>query len=339
VRIDFFANDGSPIGVIPQDIWGKGVGGAELALLTLTEELGLRGHEVWIYNNPREAVSGPVRFAHQREFYDDHHSDVFVLFRSPNPALLQADTGKKVFWSCDQQTVGNYTRDIFPHVDQVLTISEFHRKFLVDKWRAEPKKTVSLDLGIRITDYTRNVERVENRLIFCSVPDRGLEQLREAWRLIVDEIPDASLVITGDYTLWGVANPQCHRYRMMFAREHNVEYLGNIPRGQLIDQQLQAQILAFPCTYDELFCLAAAECQVAGAIPVTSTRGALETTNEWGVKLEGDPETSIWIGSFAKEIINILRSDSNSLRFTMRTEANHRFDIKRVVDHWEDLIL
>jgi glycosyltransferase involved in cell wall biosynthesis len=345
MRLDFFCNDGSPIGVIPKDVYGRGVGGAEIALLTLVEELGKRGHEVWVYNNPREPVKGQVKFARQQDFYDGHHSDVFVLFRSPNPALLEADTDRRVFWSCDQQTVGNYTKDIFPYVDLILTISPFHRKFHVNHWKAKPQNIIWLDLGVRTQDYDQKIERIPGRLIFCSVPDRGLAQLKEAWSLILDQVPGASLVITGDYTLWGTSNPLSHHYRMMFARESQVEYLGNIPRHELVKHQLEAQVLAFPCTYDELFCISAAECQVAGAFPVTSTKGALETTNDWGVKLEGDPRTRPWIESFVGEVVKILRSEQSEQsdlrmrRTNMRDQADARFNVETVVDAWEEWVL
>lgn len=339
MRIDFFCNDGSPLGVIPSDIYGRGVGGAELALLTLTEELGKRGHDVWIYNNPRTPVEGQVKFAHQKDFYDGHHSDVFVLFRSPNTALLRANTDRRVFWSCDQRTVGNYTKEIFPHVDLILTISDFHRRFHVEQGRAKPKKTIYCDLGIRIDEYDQEIERIPGRLIFCSVPDRGLVQLYEAWKLVSKAVPEASLVITGDYTLWGAPNPLSHRHRMMFAREPNVEYLGTIPRAHLVRHQLRAQILAFPCTYDELFCLAVAECQVAGAFPITSTRGALKTTNQWGTQIEGDPTTRPWIECFVEEVVKSLNGELEDQRRQMMGEARQRFNIETVVDEWERLVL
>lgn len=340
MRIDFICNDGSPIGVVPEDIYGKGVGGAELALLTLTEELERRGHDVWVYNNPRKPPDGSVKFATQQDFCDGHYADVLVVFRSPNPAVHQANAGRRVFWSCDQQTVGNFYKDIFPYVDLILTISPFHREYFIQNWKAEPTKTLSLDLGIRTKDYDDEVERIPDKLIFCSVPDRGLVQLQKAWRSILREVPGASLVITGDYTLWGAANPLSHNYRMIFAREPRVEYLGNIPRRELVRHQLQAQVLAFPCIYEELFCISVAECQVAGAFPVTSTKGALETTNEWGVKLDGDPETQPWIGAFVDEVVKILKTeDMSERRSTMMRESRQRFSIERAADDWEDLVL
>lgn len=339
MRLDFYCNDGSPMGVIPEDIHGRGVGGSEIALLTLTEELGKRGHEVWIYNNPRKSVEGPVKFARQEDFYDDHYSDVFVLFRSPNVALHRASTGRRVFWSHDQQTTGNYTKEIFPYVDLILTNSDFHRRFHIRNWKADPKKIINFDLGIRADEYDQEVERVPGRLIFCSVPDRGLAQLREAWRSILGAVPEASLVITGDYTLWGAPNPLSHSYRMMFAREPNVEYLGTIPRAELVLHQLRAQTLAYPCTYDELFCLSVAECEIAGAFPITSTRGALETTNQWGKQIEGDPETQPWIEQFVDEVVWSLRENLEDQRHRMMEEARQRFKVETAADNWEEFVL
>lgn len=339
MRIDFFCHDGSPMGVIPEDIHGKGVGGSEIALLTLAEELGKRGHEIWIYNNPRKPVEGPVKFARQEDFYDNHHSDVFVLFRSPNDALHHANTDRRIFWSHDQQTTGNYTKEIFPFVDLTLTNSSFHRKFHIDNWHAKPSEIISFDLGIRADEYDQKIERIPGRLIFCSVPERGLAQLREAWKPILERVPWASLVITGDYSLWGAPNPLSHSYRMMFAREPNVEYLGTIPRAELVKHQLRAQTLSYPCTYDELFCISVAECEVAGAFPVTSTKGALETTNQWGTQIEGDPETQPWIEVFVEKVIESLSEDWEDRRHQMMEESCQRFKVETAVDNWEEFVL
>ena len=37
LKIDLLCNDGSPIGVTPLNIYGRGVGGAELSMMTLME--------------------------------------------------------------------------------------------------------------------------------------------------------------------------------------------------------------------------------------------------------------------------------------------------------------
>jgi hypothetical protein len=63
--IHFLANDGSPLGVTYKSIWGQdgrlGVGGAELAMLTLCGGFEKRGYDVTLYNNPNEGGASPFK--------------------------------------------------------------------------------------------------------------------------------------------------------------------------------------------------------------------------------------------------------------------------------------
>jgi len=59
--IDIITNDGSPLEVTESSITGedgrKGVGGAELALLTMCRAWHEAGHDVTLYNNPKNGES------------------------------------------------------------------------------------------------------------------------------------------------------------------------------------------------------------------------------------------------------------------------------------------
>jgi len=54
MKIEILCNDGSPLGVTSKTVWGDnfriGLGGAELALITLCEAWHERGDEVILYN-------------------------------------------------------------------------------------------------------------------------------------------------------------------------------------------------------------------------------------------------------------------------------------------------
>lgn len=341
MRFDFQCNDGSPIGVIPSDIQGRGVGGAELALLSLTEALASLGHEVWIYNDPREPVRGPVHFATKESFYDGHASDVFVLFRSPNPALRKAHTRIKLFWSCDQYTIGDYRREIFPFVDWIVAISQYHRTHHIKRWGADPDRIGSIDLGVRLQEYEEGeVSRNPHQLIFCSVPDRGLDLLHEAWLEIKKQVPQATLTITGDYRLWGSKRAGTHQFKLKFGRQGSdgVSFLGRVPRARLVKEQRQSALHTYPCSYEELFCISVAECQVAGAIPITPPLGALGQTNQWGFQIEGDARTPPWKSAFVGRVIESLSTDLSEQRTLMMKEARKRFDWTKIANDWIRLI-
>jgi len=343
MKIDLICNDGSPIGVTPDLIYSRGVGGAELAMMCLMKTFAQRGHEVRVFNDPHSPSRkfDGVEYTHRSVFRSDEPRDLLIIFRSPNRLVTSRAKGSKlIWWSCDQYTVGDY-RILASMVDHVVCISPRHKDFFINHYKIDANKISVFDLGVNISDYDSLViERIPGRLIYCSVPDRGLQQLRECWPHIKAAAPNASLVITGDYTLWGAGSARNARFRLHWAGLPDVHFLGNIPRTELIKHQLQADIHAYPCIYDELFCISVAECQVAGALPITSTAGALRTTNELGILVPGDPKTGPWQQSFSHRISDLLTNERKFLekrRELMVFGAKKRFDWNMIAEKWEDL--
>jgi len=339
MKIDLIANDGSPLGVTPPDIYGKGVGGAEYALLSLMEALATRGHEVTVYNDPdTEGEYDNVEYRPRRLFRPRHPRDVLIVFRSPNPLLIDATAElRKVWWSTDQYTIGSF-KVLSTMVDYCVTISPFHTQYLLERYQMDPKLVGHIDLGVRLQDYVADAPKVKNRMIFCSVPDRGLSILHAAWPLIARDVPDASLTITSDYTLWGV-NENNAQHRLNWAGLPGVEFLGNVPREELVKYQMEAELLPYPCSYEELFCVSVAECQVAGAFPVTSTLGALPTTNEFGIQVSGDLQNPRALQeNFVDRIVGLLTHDRDYLEdriAAMKVSAKLRFDWDTIAQKWE----
>lgn len=342
LTVDLYCNDGSPIGVNPPDIYDWGVGGAELAMMTWAETMAKRGHDIRIYNDGGGAWDG-VEYLPRQSFKPNAVRDVFILYRSPAPHTRIVKAGVRLFWSCDQYTVGNYQRDVFPFVDKVICISPYHVNYHRQHYGVEDGKIGHIDLGVRLQDYDTKVERIPGRCIFCSIPDRGLATLRRLWPKIRERVPDASLVITSDYRLWGKQHPpNNHQHRMEWLHEKDVVFLGKIPRGQLVQEQLRASCQPYPMTpnpnaVEELFCISAAECQVSGAVPVTTAFGALETTNEWGVIIDGMPVGKIFDEAFVGAVIDALTLDE-ATRARNAAAARARFDWDRICGQWERLI-
>lgn len=341
MKIDLICNDGSPIGVTPPDIEGRGVGGAELAMVSLMRTFADRGHEATIYNDPRRHVEyDGVLYKNRSTFNPRQPRDVLIVFRSPNPLLIGAIASKlKVWWSTDQYTIGSF-RSLSELVDFCVTISPYHTAYHLANYGISKDKIGHIDLGVRLDDYDQNVAKIENRLIYCSIPDRGLAILHAAWPLIKREVPSASLTITSDYTLWGVSANDS-RHRLNWAGMDGVQYRGKVSRKELVKLQLQAEIMSYPCTYEELFCVSAAECQVAGAFPVTTMAGALPTTNEFGICVPGDLTNPMTLQSnFVDRIISLLRDERGYLeeaRKSMAVSAKLRFDWNLIAEKWEHL--
>lgn len=340
MKIDILCNDGSPLGVTSKtiygDTWQIGCGGAELALLTMCETWQSLGHEVTLYNNPREFGASPFEQRNIGNFDPNEKRDVIIIFRSPNPRGIVSNA-LKVWWSCDQYTVGNF-KQFATHVDKIVGISPFHVEYFRTTYGIDGVFTI--DLPVRIQEYNLSYSKIPNRLLFSSIPDRGLDVLRDMWGGIQKGVPDVSLVITSDYRLWGTPDAMNQRHRVRWIPyASDIHFLGAIPREKLVTQQLAADLLVYPCTYEELFCISCAEAMCAGAIPITSIIGALNTTND-GIVIKGHPDSLEFKKSFINEVTTLLenRTKLAKMQRQIRKGAMKRFDPLNIAKQWDEKI-
>lgn len=344
LKLDVLCNDGSPLGVSSKSIWGDGwivgVGGSEISLLTLCEEWTKRGDTVILYNNPREQHASPFEQRRIDQFDPNGKRDILINFRSPNPRTALVHNCLKVWFSTDQQSVGDY-RSFSSHVDKIVCISPRHARYFKERYDIED--TTVIDLPVRMGDYDKIrskevIEKVPNRIIFTSVPARGLDNLWRTYPLIQKEVPDVSLVITSDYRLWG-SGAGNEQFRVKWMPRTGVEFLGAIPRQQLLYEQLKSQITLYPCNYDELFCIAIAESQYAASYPITSGMGALATTN-MGKIIEVNPDDPRNDSLFAQATVDLLRTPKllTDLQQEVYLKAKERFSPEKILKEWDEHI-
>lgn len=336
MKIEVLATHGSPLKVTLKSIYGEdgrlGVGGAELALLTMCEAWAKAGHEVVLYNNPKNYSPQCFDQKPVNSYRPENLRDVLIIFRAPTQ-LIYGAVGHKVWWSTDQFTIGDYPL-FAKQVDKIVCISPYHQKYFQDHYGISD--TVSIDLPVRTWDYEPVIDKVKNRCIFTSVPDRGLATLQTMWARIKAQIPDISLVITSDYRLWGCEAPRNDKFRMSFLGMPDVIFLGAVPRRQLVQEQLKAEILTFPCSYEELYCYAVAEAEVAGAIPVTSGMGALPTTN-MGLLVSENPNFET---NFVNTVLDLLKNPAKKVELAskIRQQALERFSIDKILKIWDEKV-
>lgn len=342
MKIDILTRDGSPLGVTPDMIYGDdkriGVGGSEIALLTMCEYMAKEGHQVRLYNDPLDKSSEKYGFEQfpLYAYMPQEDRDVLLNFRSPNDKVL-CSKGKKVWWSCDQYTIGSFA-NFSKEVDRIITISPFHKDFFANRYGINDVYVT--DLPVRLDDYDMfpEISRINNRFIFNSVPDRGLQAFSRIWNIISRTLLDAHVIITSDYRLWGGSQSGTEKYRMewaSFPKSDSFEYLGGIGRCAMIKQQLMAEYCLYPCIYDELFCISAAENQVAGVKTVSTNKGALATTNMFATLAidATDPRNDV---TFANKIFEMIqkKEESDLLALEVQKKAKERFDPKNIVKKW-----
>lgn len=323
----------------PYTLEEEGLGGAETAITFLSRELVSRGHEVFIFNDLEQFADqsqpGPWYY-HRREVPNKGlDCDIFVAFRCPSEYITQAHARRKIFWSCDQQTTPPETwdRGLFPFVDTTVCISDYHAEFLAKQHGKPLSDFTVIGCPVQSWDYEPHPEKIVEQFIFCSVPHRGLSYMPMVMGEIRKQLSEATLIVTSDYRLWGAPEPRNEEFKPIFLRDSKTQFLGRVSRPDLIRYQLESMGQPYPCTYEEMFCIAVAECSAAGAVPVSTQIGAVPQTLGDPSRIVGPPD-----GDFAQRVAARMLEvygDADVMRRTI--EESWRYSLVTIANHWESL--
>lgn len=341
-KIHILCNDGSPLGVTEKTMRGEdgrlGVGGAELALLTMCGAWQYYGNDVTLYNDPKEIGASSFKQLPIADFNPQEDRDIVIIFRSPNEHFpMDSIKGKKIWWSCDTYTIGDF-RAHRGQVEKVVTISQYHSTYFNTMYGIND--AIHIDLPVRTWEYKEKIEKIPKRCIFTSIPDRGLMELHAAWARIQKEVPEASLVITSDWRLWvdWQTEEATKHFRLAYMMQPNVTYLGAVKRNELVRIQMEADVHLYPSIFEEMFCISVAESQVAGAFPITSQAGALQTTN-MGSSIYGNPQDPNWQDTFVQKAIELLTDPRLPHKQEwIREVAKRRFSIENIIRQWDEKV-
>ena len=286
----------------------RGVGGTEALVVVLAETLAARGIAVTVATRIADEERDRVRYvpisaARPRE------ADATVVVKQWSDAA--SDAGPvRLFLATDVHV---------PDAEMIARCIRWSTKSaaLSPYMRSRLRAAVSapemgvLSPPIALDDYSPSREDREPVLLYCSVPDRGLYYLKDLFPAIRRRVPNATLVITSDFTLWGRAAAK-DAFLRFFEQQAGVEYLGHVDRSRLVAEQRRARVLAYPCIFEEGFCIAAAECMAAGTVPVTTNAFALTTTvGDAGVLIAGRPRGWFYRRSFVRSVATLLTDDGH----------------------------
>jgi glycosyltransferase involved in cell wall biosynthesis len=309
----------------------SGVGGTEAMVVVLSEALAARGVNVTVATRiDREDCNGvrfqPVETARPR-------ADVTVLVKQWSEAAR--GTGPvRVFFATDVHVPD---RQMIARCLEWSTtsfaLSPFMRAKLQDVVPA-PAMGI-LPPPIALEDYASLADERPPVLLYCSVPDRGLYYLKDLFPAIRRRVADATLVITSDFSLWGRATAK-NAFLRFFEHQPGVEYLGHVDRPRLVAEQRRARVLAYPCTFEEGFCIAAAECMAAGAVPVTTNAFALTTTvGEAGMLIDGRPRSWFYRRRFVNAVTALLSDDGQWFQKSRACRARaHNYGSARIAERF-----
>ena len=204
-------------------------------------------------------------------------------------------------------------------MDSILCLSQWHRQNLRQKYPfVEDDKYTIIGNGIDPTrfDGFDGKETRENRVIYASSPDRGLEQVLEYWPEIRKRT-GAELHVFYDFNNFDLmgGDPDFKKKIREAATAEGVVWRGRIGQAALAREMMKAKAYFYPGPhpFNETFCISVVEAQAAGCIPVTRDNGALPETNKYGFVLPNDSKPKRWFAAL-QEALSAPESDRSKMR-------------------------
>jgi len=339
MRIAFLYDRGRPGSFVGKSHELADTGGSEGSMVNYAYALAELGHEVLIYipGGPQHTYRGVEwRNIRARERFKERF-DVAIALRFPQ-ALRGMAAPVKALYCCDPAvpSLPEYVKS--GDVQLVITISECQkRRFQELHYISEELYLVS-SAGLNWADYARlDVPKKRGRCIYCSVPERGLDELVSIWPLIRREVPWATLHVTGNISLWGLTPPPDQALLVdTVAHLPGVTYLGVLSRKDLIKEQLESQVLLLPGNpkSPEMCCMSAMECAAArNALVVTDLYALVERVVP-GLTGYIVPRGKRWQSSFADVAVSLMTSTELSTMQYRAQELERTHDYKVQAQQW-----
>lgn len=331
-----------------------GIGGSETYIIEMAKQMkNLTTKHVYIFCNTdtEEVIDGVIykKIIHYLPFLHQHIVDVCIISRYSEyiHVTLKHDV-KKVFLVVHDLTM---TGNIIPIDDRIAGI------FCMSKWHKLYFTTLFPTLNnVHIFPNGIHYEKKDitnkrkNSFIYSSFPNRGLVHLLRMFGGVRKLLEGATLDVFCDMSnewCWQVSHDEMEEINGLL--EKHKKYVTNhgfVKKEVLYQCMVTSEVMLYPCTFRETFCISILEAKMHGVICVTNDLAAL---NDWdNIMVDGDASTQEWQAKAIMKVVDVLgnnndkyiqdqinmvkRYDWNTLGKEMVNYINNKIDVVGEID-------
>lgn len=221
-------------------------------------------------------------------------------------------------------------------LDAIVAVSHFMAQQFLWLLRVPEQKLLVLPNGIDASLFQdlSGQERHPYRLVYTSVPERGLAHLlTDIFPAVRARVPQSELHVFSYRPL--------EPYRFMAGP--GVYLRGSLPKRQLARELMGSSLMAYPSNFEELGAIAVLEAMAAGVPVVTSDLGVLPELAEngnRGLVVPGIPGSPAFARDFADAVVHLLqnRDRLEQMRAAARRYALETRSWDAIVRLWEQAL-
>jgi len=309
----------------------KGLGGTESAIVYISKQLAKLGHEVTVFCNcPRPNYYDNVLYQSRNDFLnyvENNITDILIVVREH---FIWSELKAKViiFWTEDDANQNHpleFAEKSFRGklIDKVFVVSNYQKSTFMSYLNIPEDKFYVTRNGINPEFFEGEEEERKLKLIYTSVPHKGLEILIKVFPKIKEQIPELELDVYGSDTIYSRTEDENlkdngHIYEL--AKEvKGINILAPISQPELAKILKTVSLFAYPNKFAETSCITALESQTAGTPIITSHLGALPETvspNITGICIKGNPYTEEYQKEFIDTVLRLLKDKDEWSKFS-----------------------
>ena len=205
-------------------------------------------------------------------------------------------------------------------INGCICLTEWHRDLFRERYPGLKNKITLINNGLDLKSFS-NVDsnnilknnKIKNKFIYSSRPDRGLNVLLNLWPQIIEKIPNATLVVSCYGTF--PSNAEEEKSKKIIDSNDSIKFLGKLNVEQLYNEMSTAEFWLYPTHWPETSCITALEMLMSEVIclyyPVA---GLINTMDKYGIQIKP--------GSEIDAIVSLTIDNKNEIRQNGREYAS-----------------
>ena len=318
-----------------------GLGGTEIAIIKLAEEMVKFGHEIIVSGEVKNSglIRG-VEWINTESLHSKHFNKIDIIIGASYIHFLkefEEYDATKIFWAHNTDyhpwwrggELQN-TEDLIKQVDHTICLTKWHAEQWSNKYNIPIDNISVMGNGIDLSTFIGDPIKTKGKFIWSSAADRGLKELLENWHAIKQVLPHASLDVYSPK--YAQALPE----NFNISGLKDIRFMGSADQQTLHDAMLRAEYWCYITDYEETYCITALEMQYAKVLPIVTNVAALSETVNSGIKL--DKSETNWkqaieiIGELGIELKD--KSTQSSFKWAKCQTWNQRsYDLKNILSN------
>jgi glycosyltransferase involved in cell wall biosynthesis len=163
--------------------------------------------------------------------------------------------------------------------------TEWHKNLFLSTYPKLQDKIYTINNGIHIEFFHSKNKKINNRFIYTSCTERGLDRLLELWPSITKNIEDAELFISS-YNYFP-SNENDIKLKTIIDSYPNIKHVGKLNKNELYNLMSTAEYWLYPTNFTETSCITSMEMLMSEVICIYyPIAGLVNTLGDYGIQVK-----------------------------------------------------